>query len=324
MMNREIYLKKISDSLGLLKMVVELRSSINFYDINIVAEDFFVGLLNLVYGFELQNINFLERNAAAIDLFDTKNKLAIQVTSDNDSGKIKHTLKEFVEKECYKEYDRLIILILTNKKSYTTNFDTEEKFNFDKKKDIWDIEKIYKDIRNLDLQKLKDINDYLSSEFDEKYYIGKRTQSSEIDTIIDLIEYLSQNKDVKKHQETISDPNFKIYKRFREFANTIITEYTTLKSVYGEAIEEINKSLGIDEAQDIIIMLYLQDISMRFLQEAQNDPIKALNTLVEYFDEKLSANGKKYDRMAIRFYLINEMIKCRVFPNEGGEYNDGK
>ena len=50
----------------------------------------------------------------------------------------------------------------------------------------------------------------------------------------------------------------------------------------------------------------------------------ALNKLVIYFETKLSANGKKYDRSAIKFYLVNEMIKCRVFPNERSEYDAGK
>jgi hypothetical protein len=86
----------------------------------------------------------------------------------------------------------------------------------------------------------------------------------------------------------------------------------------------VNETLGIDEAQDIIIMFYLQDISVQFLEEEHDNPIAALNKLVTYFEEKLSTNGKKYDRSAIKFYLVNEMIKCRVFPNEGSEYDADK
>ena len=94
--------------------------------------------------------------------------------------------------------------------------------------------------------------------------------------------------------------------------------------LYGEALNIVNETLGIDEAQDIIIMFYLQDISIQFLEEEHDNPIAALNKLVAYFEEKLSSNGKKYDHSAIRFYLVNEMIKCRVFPNEGSEYDAGK
>ena len=71
-------------------------------------------------------------------------------------------------------------------------------------------------------------------------------------------------------------------------------------------------------------MLYLQDISIQYLDASKNDPINALNALVDFFADKLSENGKKYDRMAIKFYLISEMIKCSVFPNERSEYIDSE
>lgn len=210
MMNKEVYLKNVAESLALLSREVSILNAVNLYDINIVAEDFFPGLLNLIYGYELKNANYLEKNAPAIDLVDPKNRIAVQVTSDNSSTKIKHTIEEFNKNKAYQSYDRLI------------------------------------------------------------------------------------------------------------------AEYTTLYTIYGEALKIVNETLGIDEAQDIIIMFYLQDISVQFLEEEQDNPIAALNKLVTYFETKLSANGKKYDRSAIKFYLVNEMIKCRVFPNERSEYDAGK
>lgn len=75
----------------------------------------------------------------------------------------------------------------------------------------------------------------------------------------------------------------------------MISEYTSLYTLYGESIETINETIGIYETQDIIIF-YLQDISMQFLDETDDNPIKALNKLVCYFEDKLSVNGKKYDR----------------------------
>lgn len=116
MINQETYIKEIAHSLSLLSKEVELLNAVNLYDINIMAEDFFPKLLNLIYGYELKNINTIEKNAPAIDLFDKKNKISIQVTSDNDSKKIKYTIKEFIDNEKYKEYEKLVILILTHKK----------------------------------------------------------------------------------------------------------------------------------------------------------------------------------------------------------------
>lgn len=324
MINKETYIKEIAQSLALLSQKVALLNAVNLYDINIIAEDFFPGLLNLIYGYELKNINTIEKNAPAIDLFDKKNKISIQVTSDNDSKKIKHTIKEFIDNETYKEYKRLIVLILTHKKKYSADFDTDGKFAFDKKKDIWDTEDLIKAIRGLETEKIKEISSYLSRELNDKCYKAKQTQANEVETITDLIEYISEHRNVKKPCETEIDPNYKIYKRFKEFADKLVMEYTALKMVYGEAVDIVNETLGIDEAKDIIIMFYLQDLSMQFLDKAEDNPVTALNNLVAYFEEKLSSNGKKYDKMAIKFYLVNEMIKCNVFPNERSEYDGSK
>ena len=323
-MNKEVYLKNIAENLALLSREVSILNAVNLYDINIIAEDFFPGLLNLIYGYELKNANHLEKNAPAIDLIDQKNRIAVQVTSDNSSTKIKHTIEEFNKSQAYHLYDRLVVLILTQKKKYSSNFDTQGLFSFEKARDIWDVEKLIKDIRELETAQIKNVSDYLSEELYNKYYSVRETQAGEVDTIIDLIEYISQHRKVNKDRETTVDPEYNIYKRFKNFADKLITEYTTLYTIYGEALNIVNETLGIDEAQDIIIMFYLQDISVQFLEEEHDNPIAALNKLVTYFEEKLSINGKKYDRSAIKFYLVNEMIKCRVFPNERSEYDAGK
>jgi hypothetical protein len=324
MMKKEIYLKNVAESLALLSKQVELLNAVNLYDINIIAEDFFTELLNLIFGYKLKNVNVVEKNAPAIDLIDEENKISIQVTSDNSSTKIKHTIHEYIDNKAYEKYDRLIVLILTRKKKYSKPFDTNNTFIFNKESDILDVKDLVKFVRGLEIEKIRSINDFLGRELCDKVYSVKETQANEIDTIIDLIEYISKHKEVKKKIDVEIDPEYKIFKRFKDFAERLISEYTTLYTLYGDSIVTINETLGIDEAQDIITMLYLQDISMQFLNETNDNPIKALNKLVDYFEDKLSVNGKKYDRAAIKFYLVNEMIKCRVFPNERNEYNGSK
>jgi hypothetical protein len=183
MMNKEVYLKNVAESLALLSREVSILNAVNLYDINIVAEDFFPGLLNLIYGYELKNANYLEKNAPAIDLVDPKNRIAVQVTSDNSSTKIKHTIEEFNKNKAYQSYDRLIVLILTQKKKYSSNFDTQGMFSFEKERDIWDVEKLMQDVRELETEQIKAISNYLSAELCNKYYSVKETQASEVDTI---------------------------------------------------------------------------------------------------------------------------------------------
>ena len=320
-MNRELYLKNIADSLALLSSQVSVRNAINLYDINIVAESFYSELLNLIEGFNLKNVNTIKKNAPGIDLADEGNRVSIQVTSDNTSDKIKHTIEEFLLNKSYEKYDRLIILILTNKKKYTTVFETDGKFDFDKNKDIWDVKDLIKRVEALSTDKLKTINEFLQRELNNKCGNMVSSEASEVETIIDLIEFISSHKQMYKRRDAIVDPEYKIYKRFKDFADGLIGRYKTLYGVYGGALNEIDNMYGQDEAQELITIMYLQDISIQHLDASRNDPMKALDTLVDFFEDKLSENGKKYDRMAIKFYLITEMIKCSVFPNERSEYS---
>ena len=167
-MNREVYLRNITDSLALLSQQISLRNAINLYDINIVAESFYADLLNLIWDYNLINLNTVKKNAPGIDLVDGSKRISIQVTSDNSSSKIKHTIKEFLENKSYEQYDRLIVLILTSKKNYTATFDTQKKFSFDHKRDILDVSDLVAAVQPFPLERLKKINDFLQLEFNEK------------------------------------------------------------------------------------------------------------------------------------------------------------
>jgi hypothetical protein len=117
-LKREEYLKEISDHLGRIAHQVEVRTSIRLFDLNIMAEDFYMGFLNLVYGLNLVNLNVAEPNAKAIDLGDSAARKCIQVTSDNSIGKIRDTTTKFDESKRDVDYDELIVLLLTRKKNY--------------------------------------------------------------------------------------------------------------------------------------------------------------------------------------------------------------
>jgi len=324
MMKKEIYIKEIVSALAQLRLQVEILNCVSLYDINIITEDFFVGLLNLIYGYKLKNLNMVEKNTPAIDLGDEKNRISVQVTSDNSSTKIKETIRKFIEKQSYLKYDRLIILILTKKKKYKTTFNTQNKFNFNCAKDVIDYEDLMKTIRGKDVKELKNLNEFLIDEFCNKLSKAKSTRANEINTIMDLIECITKNKKLKKRVDAVIDPEYKINDRFKKFATKIKSEYTSLYTIYGDTLDTIYDLSEIDEVQDLTKTMYLQDISIKYLDDAKDDPIEALGRLVSYFEDQLSTNGKEYDKCAIRFYLVDEIIKCNVFPNERKEYNANK
>lgn len=89
---RKIILDKISEYLALISLDIEQHQSLNDLSLNVNAETWFMGVLNLVLGREFINLNTENPYAAKIDLVDHNHKEAIQVTSTTTKEKIDHTL----------------------------------------------------------------------------------------------------------------------------------------------------------------------------------------------------------------------------------------
>ncbi|OQX97075.1 MAG: hypothetical protein B6I24_09950 [Bacteroidetes bacterium 4572_128] len=278
MEKRDRYIKRINRSLSLMRFEIEQLNKINLTDYNIIAENFYKDLL-VFYGFELKNLNEKKYNAESIDLVDEENKIAIQVTSRNDAKKIHDTIKGFNKPE-YDEYKQLIMFLIGKPKlKYKADFTKKNLFSFDKKKDIIDVDDIIKKFRSYPAKQLEPIVDFLEkkSEINEK-----------------------------------SDPDGKSL-RFIEHFDFLMTKYGRFISIYTGALLEAKSD--IDGVRVNKINVYLQNLSDDYLTKYSNNPKDALNELVNYFETEISTSNTNYDRLAIEFYLLDELINCNVFPN---------
>ena len=150
--------------LSVLRYMFKARSKRQLFDLNKQAEDFFKTVLNQACGYDLINVNYEKANATAIDLGDKSKRICIQVTAQDDSEKIKSTIRKFIDHKLYKDYDRLVFLMIGGKKVYTTAFNTEKKFEFDKNKDIWDIDYVLEEIERMKLADLKILSEFIGEE----------------------------------------------------------------------------------------------------------------------------------------------------------------
>ncbi|MGV3525510.1 MAG: SMEK domain-containing protein [Candidatus Sericytochromatia bacterium] len=318
MITRKSHIDNIAEQIAYLKSLVESYNALSLFDVNKLAEGFYKDLLNLAFDYQFKDANIVEPNAAAIDLTDEVKRIAIQVTSDNDADKIKYTISKFIEKKLYEKYDSLHILILVNKKGYTTTFDSQGKFKFGIKENIFDVNDLLACIRNkANPSKLESISNFLSSELNLLKAARLRTQSTEVETIFDLISYLSENKQHFELGEDDPDPHRKFEVRFAAHTEFLKELYSDLLSIYLTPLGQASKTIGIDILTIRLINYYLKDLSVKHLEDAENNPRKALDTMTDYFESQLQEvrPGYRYDKSAIKFYLLNEVINCSVFPN---------
>lgn len=166
MIRFEDQIKRCSELLYQLCDDVQRLNNLNYFDMNITCEYFYIHLLNCIFGWNLRNENFTQKNASTIDLVDNDNRIAIQVTSNKSANKIHNTLKSFRETKLYEKYDRLIFIVIVKKKSYSANFETDIQgaFLFDEKRDIYTMDKLIRKIQDLGYQKVAEICEYLEFE----------------------------------------------------------------------------------------------------------------------------------------------------------------
>lgn len=315
---RKSILDQIMEYLVRLSSMVEINNLNGLTDINHLSEDFFCILLNKIYDLNLINLNSETKNHPAIDLGDKERKTSIQVTSDSSSKKIKECLQKFAKNKLDEHYNFLKILIIAIKKNRgKTEIPSGCSLIFTRKSDVISLSDLIGVIRGLAIEKQENILEFLQKEFDDKQNGTEITLSNEVQTIIDLIEFLSSNKTLTPKKWTEEpDPEHKITHRFAEHKDFLEKEIVRLLPRYLTAREEVINVLGLDTANVDFIRDFLRSTSDSFLSKADNNPRKALDELTSFLEEKISVSGKKYDQQAIRFFLLDELIKCNIFPNE--------
>ncbi|TGL01906.1 hypothetical protein EHQ43_18560 [Leptospira bouyouniensis] len=307
-------INRISSTLTFLQFLITNKNSLNLTDLNIHAENFYKDLFGLVFGTNLENTNAHKKNAAHIDLINKHRKVAYQVTAQNDSTKLKESIDGFLSDKEFEDFSLKIILISKDAKDYRSDFTFDGKYKFDHTKDIIDVPRLLIEISNKSIDEISKIADFLEKEVNIP---RSKCESNEVETIMKLLEYLSNDANYKKIDKDYEcDPNQKINNRFREHATEFKDEYMRLYPIYLNSITESRNMFGLDGVRAEKISSFLIYISNRHLAEASNNPILALDTLTDFFEDKVNLNAIKADVSAIRFYLLNEVIGCNIFSED--------
>ena len=164
-LKREEYEKGIITALTEIVLKTKNLNAAHFYDTNNVAEDFYCGFLNRLYGYSLHNMNNLQANYPGIDLGSKKEGIAVQVTADGKRSKIEKTIRTFIKNEYYNDYSRLIVVIIGAKPRYKRPFDTEGLFTFDPAKDVLDVSDLINEIKSLtDIDAIEALYNFIAAE----------------------------------------------------------------------------------------------------------------------------------------------------------------
>lgn len=320
-MNRDIFIAKIKTLLNILKSEIKDSGKLNLLDINVHAEDFFRDLLNLIYGWPLQNLNQWNLNAAGGDLWYDYGKIVIQVSSTATKDKIQSSIDKLsAEQFAGYRFKFLRIdgdVIKLRKELYNTHDDIV----FDPSTDIIDISSLIKEITHLPIDSLRQVFELCVKEI-VPLDTPKVTESD----LAIVVKSLAANvKDWTKERRPIKyDVEKKIDFSHLEERKRLINDYKLyigkLNAVYGEFVDN-------GTGCEFIILQNLSDMYSRYLGQYESNALfdKIVDEARELALNSKSAEDISVDRVnvCINVIVVDAFIRCRIFEDpEGYSYVD--
>ena len=117
-MNRTKYYNYIDEKLHTLSQRIITNGKLNMLHLHMHSESFYQHFFNLLYGYDLKNLNESSQNVEAIDLIDDDKKIVIQVSSTATKQKIESSLNKKLIKK-YTNYTFKFISIAKDTKDLT-------------------------------------------------------------------------------------------------------------------------------------------------------------------------------------------------------------
>ncbi|WP_010251041.1 ABC-three component system protein [Acetivibrio cellulolyticus] len=320
-MKRGIYYNYISEKLMVLMYNIKQNGKLNLNDLNIHVESLFTYLLNVIFNYELINMNSVQQNVESIDLRDDVNKVIVQVSSTSTKQKIENTLIKESLQEYSKLNYRIKFMLITDDagKLKDKKFDNKHNIFFEPEGDIIDINDILRTILNMTIDKQKIVFDFIKKELGEESDIVKI--DSNLATIINIL----ANESLDEIDNKIELHEFNIDKKI-EFNNlkTVKDTINDYKVFYGRLDEKyrefdkqgVNKSLSVfQKVKNIYVTLvseqkYNEDQVFLKVIERVVEIIQCSRNYVEIPFEELE--------MYVSIVVVDAFIRCKIFRNPEG------
>lgn len=324
-MNRSIYYDYIEDKLLWLALKIAHRWTLNLLNLNVHSENLYRDFLNILYWYNLENINQIQANAEAIDLIDKEKRILIQVSSTATSQKIKASLsKKSIKKYkdegyCFR-FLPLTTDIWTLKKA---NIENPNNISFNPIKDIISIDDILKTVLHLNIDEQKNIYNLIKKELwnMQDDVVLQPSNLAEVIAMIwekDLVESGIEEFKIIKIDNKIS---------FNNLGGVTVQIIEDCK-IYSNCINEIYDAYDKNGKNKTLSVLHtIKDIYLRKTKEFEIR--KTQDTDLLFFaihDEmkKYIINSSNYieiptDELTfiINIILVDAFIKCKIFkkPN---------
>lgn len=317
-MNRDFYFDYVQDQLIFLADKIESCGKLNLHDVNIHSENFYQHFFNLIFGWNLINLNQKIRNAEAIDLIDQNKQIIVQVSSTATKQKIENGLKK--DLSCYVNYNYKFISISKNAEHLRKmEFINPHKIKFIPQNDIYDINSILTVILGLEIDPLERTYDFIKNELGTRTDGNSYNIETNLATVINILAKENWEDEISSPQVNPYEIERKIEHNRLIVAKDFIEEYKIYYHRVDSIYSEFNRQ-GMNKSKSVLDSIrrdYLNNknilsddelfhhITRRVINRIQ----ASINYVTIPFDEL---------ELCVNILVVDAFMRCKIFENPEG------
>lgn len=313
-MNRSVYFNYIDEKLHVLARRIDTRGKLNILDIHIHSENFYLHFFNLLYGYQLENLNSKLQNVEAIDLIDYANKIIIQISATCTKQKLESTLK----KEIFKNYSgytfKFISISKDATKLRTKNISNPYSLKFAPDTDIFDIASVLNDITSKNAEEIEEIYKFIRDE------LGGEIDILRLDSnLASVINILSKEKwDDANKSESVN--SFEIERKitFNDLENSkgLIVEYCRFYGKVDQKYSEFD-AMGANKSNSVLATIKREYLNLKSSGTADQIFLSVIEKIKNKVLESINFDEIPIDELelCVDILVVDAFIRCKIFEN---------
>lgn len=291
-----------------LKMQIQSYNQQNMYDINIYCENLFLNLLNLTYGWHLQNLNVYNRNEPGADLVDYGNKILIQVSSTCTKEKIQSSIQKLIIEKYDGFHFKFLSILEDAQKLRKFRYECPEGIFFEPEKDILDLHIVIKKMKESDIEKLEKIHEMVKKELDSDYeerYPLTWFKKKVVENVKNMGERYSEKLDVEWEMYNVVNA----MERNNHFKKAFQGEFEKVKTSWENLKQKGGQEKQIYSEADKILK-EMQNFVNELVNGLRHERIKVFLAKYKEWNTELEKCFKQYDLKPLDgFYCLRNALK---------------
>ena len=307
------YFDLCTQKLFILVYEIEIRGHLNILDLNIHAENFYARLLNLIFGYSLQNLNTTTQNAVGIDLIDHTAKVVLQVSSTATKTKVEASLgQDLVNYAGYRF--RFVALTIDASSLKSKVFANPHSLAFTPTDDIFDVKSIGNIILALDLPRQHQIYQFLKKEMP-----SRDTEAPSDSNLTALIKILA-NEDLRAQHQTDAPIPFNVDNKITFNNLSAAAQIIDDHKIYYHKVDKLYSTF--DQAGKNKSISVLSAFNRAYLKLSKNFKDDELFfEIVQHMIDVVKSSGNYVSmtleelELCVNILAANAFIRCRIFNN---------